>query len=137
MCKHIHLLIKYINSHLNHIPVEPSNVPMKSLYVGNKEIFHEVKVLGEYTKAAVMNEDIQRDMDHLYTLLDQCTHEDILQHVRKNIKAVLNLIEVNIIETSSRFNRLSNEPANKALSLIKPFFSTRKHRKTPQNKTMT
>ena len=134
MCKHIHLVIKYINSHLNHIPVEPSNVSMKSLYVGNKEIFHEVKVLGEYTKAAVMNEDIQRDMDHLYALLDQCTHEDILQHVRKNIKAVLNLVEVNIIETSSRFDRLSNEPVNKALSLIKQFFSTRKHRKTPSTK---
>ena len=29
MSKHIHLVIKYINSHLNHIPVEPLNVPMK------------------------------------------------------------------------------------------------------------
>ena len=73
-------------------------------------------------------------MYHLYALLNQCTHEDILQHVRKNIKAALNLVEVNIIETSSRFNRLSNEPANKALSPIKPFFSTRKHRKTPSTK---
>ena len=34
-------------------------------------------------------------MDHLYTLLDQCTDEDILQQIRKNIRAVLNLVEVN------------------------------------------
>ena len=88
---------------------------LKSLYVGNKEIFHEVKALGEYTTNTAMK-DTQRDMDHLYTLLDQCTDEDILQHVRKNIRAALNLVKVNIIESSSRFNRLSNEPANKALS---------------------
>ena len=31
MCKHIDLVIKYINSHLNRIPVEPSNVPMKGM----------------------------------------------------------------------------------------------------------
>ena len=104
---------------------------MKSLNVGNKEIFHEVKVLGEYSTTAAMKEDIERDMDHLYALLDQCTDEDILQHVKKNIRAALNLVEVNIIEASSRFNRLSNEPANKALSPQKPFFSTLKHCKTP------
>ena len=68
---------------------------MKSLNVWNEEIFHNIKVLGEYTTTAAMKEDIQRDMDHLYTLLDQCTDEDILQHVRKNIRAVLNLVEVN------------------------------------------
>ena len=86
MCKHIHLVIRYINSHLNHIPVEPSNVFIKSLYVGNKEIFHEVKALREYTTNTA-TKDTQRDMDHLlYTLLDQCTDEDILQHVRKNIR---------------------------------------------------
>ena len=96
---------------------------MKSLNVGNKEIFYEVKALGEYTTNAAMT-DIQRDMDHLYTLLDQCTDEDILQHVKKNIKAALNLVEVNIIEASSRFNRLSNKPANKVLSPQKPFFTT-------------
>ena len=43
-----------------------------------------------------MKEDIQRDMDHLYTLLDQCTDEDILQQIRKNIRAVLNL-EVRLV----------------------------------------
>ena len=63
-----------------------------------------------------MEEDIQRDMDHLYTLLDHCTHKDILQQVRENIRAALIFVEVNIKEASSRFNRLSNEPANKALS---------------------
>ena len=83
MFKHVHLVIKYINSHLNHIPVEPSNVPMKSLNVGDEEIFHEVKVLGEYTSTAVMKEDIQKDMAHLYVLLDQCTDEDILQENKK------------------------------------------------------
>ena len=93
--KHIHLVIKYINSHLNHIPVEPSNVPMKSLNVGNKEIFCKIKVLGEYTTTAAMKEYIQRDMDHLYTLLDQCRGEDILQQIIKDIRAVLNLVEVN------------------------------------------
>ena len=124
MCKHILLVIRYINSHFNHIPAEPSDVPMKSVNVGNEEIFHEVKVLGEYTTTADIKEDIQRDMDHLHALLDQCTDEDILQYVRKNIRAVLNLVEVNKIEPSSRFDRLSNEPANKALSPQKPFFST-------------
>ena len=54
MCKHIHLVIRYINSNFNRITAEPSNVPMKSLNVGNKEIFHEVKVLGEYTTTADM-----------------------------------------------------------------------------------
>ena len=63
-------------------------------------------------------------MYHLYALLDQCTDKDILQHVRKNIRAALNLVEVNIIEPSPKFNRLSNEPANKALLPQKPFFST-------------
>ena len=72
ICKHI--VTKYINSHLNHIPIKPSNVPMKSLNVWNEEIFHDVKVLGEYTTTAAMKEDIQRDIDHLYALLDQCTH---------------------------------------------------------------
>ena len=43
MCKDIQLVIKYINSYLNYIPVEPSNVPVKSLNVGNEEIFCEVK----------------------------------------------------------------------------------------------
>ena len=94
MC-HVHLVIKYINSHLNHIPVEPLNVPIKSLNVWNKEIFHKVKVLGEYTTTVAMKEDIQRDMNHLYTLLDQYTDEDILQQIRKNITAALNLVEVN------------------------------------------
>ena len=107
---------------------------MKSLSVWNEEIFHKVKVLGDYTTTVAMKEDIQRDMDHLYTLLDQCTHGDILQHVKKNIRAALILVEVNIIEASSRFNRLSNEPANKAISLLKPFFSTLKHCKTPSTK---
>ena len=45
--KHIHLVIKYINSNLNHIPVEALNVPMKSLNVWNEEIFCKVKVLGQ------------------------------------------------------------------------------------------
>ena len=44
MCKHIHLVIKYINSLLNHIPIEPSNVPMKSLNVRNEKMIHEVKI---------------------------------------------------------------------------------------------
>ena len=69
---------------------------MKSLNVWNEEIFHKVKVLGEYTTSVSMKEDIQRDKDHLYTLLDHCTHEDILQQIRKNIRAELNLVEVNI-----------------------------------------
>ena len=81
MCKHVHLVVKYINSHLNHIPIEQSNVPMKSLILGNEEIFCEVKVLGEYATTVAMKEDIQRDMNHLYTLLDQCTDEDILQQI--------------------------------------------------------
>ena len=63
-----------------------------------------------------MKEDIQRDMDHVYALLDQCTDRDILQQFRKNIRAALNLVEVTIIEILFRFNRLSNEPSNKALS---------------------
>ena len=94
MCKDIQLVIKYINSHLNYIPVEPSNVPVKSLNVGNEEISCEVKVLREYTTTVAMKEDIQRDMDHLYVLLDQCTDEDILQQIR----SAFNLAEVNIIE---------------------------------------
>ena len=32
---------------------------------------------------------------------------------KKNIRAALNLVEVNITEASSRFNRISNQPANK------------------------
>ena len=82
MFKYIHLVIKY---HLSHIPAEPSNVTIKSLNVWNEEIFHEVKVLGEYTTTAAMKEEIQRDMDYLYVLLDQCTDEDILQQIRKTI----------------------------------------------------
>ena len=58
MYKHIYLVIKYINSHLNYIPVKPLYVPMKSF-------------------------NIWRDIDHLYVLLDQCTHEDILQQIRR------------------------------------------------------
>ena len=47
-----------------------------------------------------MKEGIQRDVDHLYALLDQCKNEDILQQIRKNniretvwnaVKTVLNL----------------------------------------------
>ena len=34
-------------------------------------------------------------MDHLDALLDHCTDEDILQQTRKNIRAALNLVEVN------------------------------------------
>ena len=78
--------------------------------LGMKKIFCEVKVLVEWTTTVAMKEDIQIDMDHLYVLLDQCTDEDILQQIRKNIRAALNLVEVNIIEVCSRFNRLSNEP---------------------------
>ena len=36
-----------------------------------------------------------------------------------------------IIETSSTFNKISNESAKKAVSPQKPLFPTRKHRKTP------
>ena len=43
-----------------------------------------------------MKDDIQRDMDHLYAMLDQCTDEYILPQVRKNISTALNVIEVNI-----------------------------------------
>ena len=68
---------------------------MKSLNVGNEKMIHEVKALGEYTTTADMKEDIQRDIDHLYAMLDQCTDEDILQQIRKNIIAELNLVEVN------------------------------------------
>ena len=68
---------------------------MKSLNVGNEEMIHEVKALGEYTAIADMKEDIQRDIDHLYAMLDQYTDEDILQQIRKNIIAELNLVEVN------------------------------------------
>ena len=100
---------------------------MKSLNVWNEEIFHEVKVLAEYTTTAVMKEDIQTDMDHLYVLLDHCTDEDILQQIRKNIRAALNLVEVNIIEISSRFNRISNKPVDKALSPQKKFFVNKNH----------
>ena len=59
-----------------------------------------------------------------------CTDEHIMQQIR----AALNLVEVNIIEASSRFSRLSNETANKVLSPQKPFFSTQKHCKTPSTK---
>ena len=68
---------------------------MKPLNVWNEEIFCKVKVLGVYTTTAAIKEDMQRDMDHLYVLLDQCTREDILQQIRKDIRAVLNLVEVN------------------------------------------
>ena len=51
-------------------------------------------------------------MDHLYALLEQCTDRDILEQIRKNIRAEINLVEVNIIEASSRFNKILNEPAN-------------------------
>ena len=51
---------------------------MKSLNVWNEEIFCKLKVLDEYTTIAAMKKDIQRDMDHLYELLDQCTEEHIL-----------------------------------------------------------
>ena len=59
MCNRIHLVIKYINSHLNDIPVKPLNVPMKSLCVGNNDIFHEVKVLTEYTTTDPRKENIR------------------------------------------------------------------------------
>ena len=68
------------------------------------------------------------------TLLDQCIDEDILQQIGKNIRAALNLVEVNIIEASSRFNRISNEPINNALSPQKTFFSTQTHYKIPSTK---
>ena len=68
---------------------------MKSLSVWNEEIFHKVKVLGEYTTTVAMKEDIQKDMDHLYALLDHCTDEDILQQTRKNIITRLNFVKVN------------------------------------------
>ena len=38
VCKHIHLVIEDINSLLNRIPVESSNVFMKSVHIWNKEI---------------------------------------------------------------------------------------------------
>ena len=63
-----------------------------------------------------MKEDTQRDMDHLYVLLDQCTDEDILRQIRKNIQPVLNLVEINIIEALSKFNRISNEPSKIIIS---------------------
>ena len=50
-----------------------------------------------------------------------------MQIIRNNVRIVLNVIEVNTIESSSRFDRLSNKPANKALS--KPSLSTGKHHK--------
>ena len=100
---------------------------MKSIKVGNEEIL---------TTTAAMKEDIQRDIVHLYALLDQCTDEDLLQQIRKSIRAALNIAEVNIIEASSRFSMLSNEPANKALSPQKSFFSPRKHCKIPSTKTL-
>ena len=53
---------------------------------------------------------------------------------KKNITATLNLFVVIIIEVSSRFNRLSNELANKALSPWQLFFSTQKHSKTQSTK---
>ena len=108
---------------MNYFPVEPSNVPLKSLNVGNEEVFCRIKVLGEYTISTAIKEDIQRDMNHLYVLLDQCTDEHILQQIR----AALNLVEVNIIEVSSRFNRLSNETANKVLSPQKKHYSQLKN----------
>ena len=76
----------------------------------------------------------RRLQDHLYTLLDQCIDEDILQQIRKKIRAVLSLVEVNIIGSLSRFNRISNEPANKTLSPQKLFFSIRKHHKNLSTK---
>ena len=51
---------------MNYFPVEPSNVPVKSLNVGNEEVFCELKVLGKYTIATAIKEDIQWDMNHLY-----------------------------------------------------------------------
>ena len=33
-------------------------------------------------------------MDHLNALLDMCIHEYILEQIRKNITATLNLVEV-------------------------------------------
>ena len=88
---------------------------MKSLNIKNEEIVREVKVLH-------------------YNSCHQCIDEDILQQIKKKIRAVLSLVEVNIIGSSSRFNRISNEPANKALSPQKSFFSTRKHHKNLSTK---
>ena len=126
MCKDIQLVIRYINSHLNYIPVEPSNVPVKSLNVGNEEIFFEVKVLREYTTTVAMKEDIQRDMDHLYVSLDQYTDEDILQQ----ITTALNLVEVNIIEvlTGYKMNQQTKHYLHKNPSL------NFKHCKIPSTK---
>ena len=75
--------INKVSPESNYISVKPPNVPMKSLNVGNEEILHEVKVIGEYTITAAMKEDIHRDMAHLYVLLDQCMDEDILQQIRR------------------------------------------------------
>ena len=46
--------------------------------LGMRKIFREEKSQGT---TAATKEDVQRDldMDHLHTLLDQCTDEDILQ----------------------------------------------------------
>lgn len=63
-------------------------------------------------------------MDCLYASLDQCMDEDTLKQIRKNIRAASNLAEVSITEQSSKLNNPSNEPANKARSPQKPFFST-------------
>ena len=41
---------------------------MKSLNVGNKEIFHVVNVLGEYTTTAAMKEDIERYGSSIYLI---------------------------------------------------------------------
>ena len=79
--KHIHLVIKYINSH-QPWPESYSSRTIKCPYEVSQcwewgNILWS-KSLRENTTTAAMKEDIQRDMDHLYVLLDQCTYEDIL-----------------------------------------------------------
>ena len=56
-----------------------------------------------------MKEHVQRDIDHLYVLLDHCTHEDVLQQIRKNIRAALNL--KNIIKAHQL-----HQPTNQKIS---------------------
>ena len=69
---------------------------MKYLNVWNEEIFPEVLV--------ALKKDIQRDMDHLYVLLDNYTHKDILQY-KSSIKSLKAIRELSLDSTSYQMNQ--------------------------------
>ena len=128
MCKHIHLIVKFrTDKYIN---------KTQQGYVHNRTTeltqLHEA-VKSDFAGSDVMEirEQVITKLQRITTLIEQCTDKETLQVVNGQLNTTIGLVKCHSKQYKPVLPQINNcEPSNKTIKPQRPFFSTRKRRKT-------